>query len=152
MSALDSHGWLGTLRRYVVLGLLLNVCWEILQLPLYRIWTTGTARAIFFALVHCTAGDVFIAVCSLVLTLLLAGKKEWPNSRFIAIALTTILLGLGYSVYSEWHNTTVTQNWAYSEVMPRLWGIGLAPVAQWLFIPGFVFLWIYRQLPVTSPR
>jgi disulfide bond formation protein DsbB len=81
----------------------------------------------------------------LVLSLLLAGKKDWPNNRFKAIALITMVLGLGYTIYSEWHNTTVTQSWAYSEAMPRIWGIGLAPVAQWLFIPGFVFWWIHRR-------
>lgn len=148
MSAINSPAWLGTLRTYVVLVTLLNLCWEILQLPLYTIWSTGSHRDIVFALLHCTAGDVLIAVCSLVFSLLMAGRQEWPDSRFKTIALITIQLGLGYTVYSEWHNTTVTQSWAYSAAMPRLFGIGLAPVAQWLFVPGFVFWWIYRRLPV----
>ncbi|MDO9236468.1 MAG: hypothetical protein Q7U28_10630, partial [Aquabacterium sp.] len=56
-----------------------------------------------------------------------------------------ILNGIGYTVYSEWHNTTVTLNWAYSTAMPRIFGIGLSPVAQWLVIPSFVFWWIHRR-------
>lgn len=150
MSVENSPTWLSTLRCYVVLVTLLNVCWEILQLPLYTIWSEGSNRAIIFALLHCTVGDMLIAMCSLVLTLLMAGNDEWPNRRFKAIALITIQLGLGYTFYSEWHNTTVTKSWEYSVAMPRLFGIGLAPVAQWLLIPGFIFWWIHRRLPATQ--
>lgn len=140
-----SPGWLRTMLRYVVLVTLLNVVWECLQLPLYTIWYVGKARDIVISVLHCTAGDALIATFSLILALVLAGTKEWPNSRFKAVAFIAILNGIGYTVYSEWHNTTVTLNWAYSTSMPRLFGIGLSPVAQWLVIPSFVFWWIHRR-------
>lgn len=142
--------WLGTLRQYILLVTLLNVCWEVLQLPLYTIWYSEEIRSIAFAVLHCTVGDALIASFSLVLTMLLVGKKEWPYSRFQAVAMTTILMGVGYTVYSEWRNTTVTHNWAYSSAMPTLLGIGLAPVAQWLVIPGTVFWWLHRRLRLPS--
>ena len=150
MSAAYVTVWLGTLRRYMGFVTLLNICWEVLQLPLYTLWSTASNREIGFALLHCTAGDVLIAVSCLILSLFIAGSNEWPNSRFEAVAAITILLGLGFTVYSEWRNTTVTQNWAYAAEMPRLLGIGLAPVAQWLFIPSFSFWWIRRRLPIVQ--
>ena len=51
-----------------------------------------------------------------------------------------------YTVYSEWRNTTVTMSWAYASAMPRLFGIGLSPVAQWMVVPAVVFLWIRRSM------
>lgn len=129
----------------MLLVTLLNVFWEYLHLPLYTIWTSGSGREIVFAVLHCTAGDILIATFSLVFSLLLAGTEEWPKQRFKVIALITILNGVAYTVYSEWHNTTVTLSWAYSTAMPRLLGIGLSPVAQWVLIPGFVFWWIHRR-------
>lgn len=150
MFSINSPAWLGTLRRYLLIVTLLNACWEILQLPLYTLWTAGSNREIAFAVLHCTAGDLLIAMGCVFLSLLMAGSDEWPNKRFKAVALITIGLGLAYTVYSEWHNTTVTQSWAYSAAMPRLLGIGLAPVAQWLFIPGFVFWWLRQRNPNCS--
>lgn len=145
MTERTSSAWLPTLRHYVLLVAPLNACWEVLHLPLYTIWTTESGRGMAFAVLHCTAGDILVATFSLVLSLLLAGVPEWPKQRFKLIALITILNGLTYTIYSEWHNTTVTLRWAYSAAMPRLFGIGLSPVAQWLLIPGFVFWWIHRR-------
>ena len=52
-----------------------NLAWETLQLPLYTIWETGAPRAQAIAVVHCTGGDLLIALSALMLALLLAGHK-----------------------------------------------------------------------------
>jgi hypothetical protein len=49
-----------------------------------------------------------------------------------------------YTVWSEWFNTQVTPSWQYAESMPRVFGIGLAPLAQWLAIPVLLAL-IFRK-------
>lgn len=85
-----------------------------------------------------------ITTISRVAAVLLAGKKEWPDRRYRAVALTTIFFGLTYTIYSEWNNTVVTRSWAYAAAMPQIWGIGLSPLAQWIVIPGFVFWRLYR--------
>jgi hypothetical protein len=146
MFARTSPIWLATLRQYLLLVTLLNAVWEVLQLPLYTIWSGGDVPSIAFAVLHCTVGDALIAGFCLVLSLLLAGTEEWPFSRFKAVVLLTITMGFGYTVYSEWRNTTLTHNWAYTSAMPTLLGIGLAPMAQWLVIPGAVFWWLHRRL------
>lgn len=146
MYARPSTMWLGTLRQYLLLVTLLNFVWEVLQLPLYTIWSDGDVPSIAVAVLHCTVGDALIAGFCLVLSLLLAGNEEWPFSRFKAVVFITILMGFGYTVFSEWRNTTVTHNWAYTTAMPTLLGIGLAPMAQWLVIPGIVFWWLHRRL------
>ena len=132
------------MARYLAWATLLNLVWEVLQLPLYTIWSDAPAAEIAFAVLHCTAGDLLIATFSMLLALATAGTRGWPLRRFRPVAIGTILLGLGYTVYSEWHNTTVTHAWAYSAAMPTMLGVGLAPVAQWLLVPSFVF-WRIRH-------
>jgi len=48
------------------------------QLPLYTLWSTGTPRAIGFALIHCTGGDVLITTATLSAAAMLARPWRWP--------------------------------------------------------------------------
>lgn len=43
--------WFSTLRRYLLFIAVANFVWEMVQLPLYAIWTDGTSREIAFAFV-----------------------------------------------------------------------------------------------------
>jgi hypothetical protein len=117
----------------------LNLGWELLQLPLYTIWWTEPWSRIVFALLPCTAGDLMIGSLALCAALLLVGQgwPREPHTRVRVIVLTT-LLGVGYTVASEWLNVVVRQTWAYTQAMPRLplFGTGLSPVLQWLLLPG----------------
>lgn len=82
--------------------------------------------------------------------LLLAGDG-WPHERcaFRRVAAITIAGGVGYTVFSEWLNTTVRKSWAYSELMPIVPGleIGLSPLAQWIVMPLLGFWWARRTCP-----
>ena len=114
--------------------------WEAAQLPLYTIWWTGTWGKILFAVIHYTAGDALITGAALVLAALAARVPGWPlfGGRMV---LAAVLLGLGYTVFSEWLNVRIRQSWSYTEAMPILppFGTGLAPFLQWLVVPGLAF-------------
>jgi hypothetical protein len=131
-------GWLPALRSYLLVSGFGNLIWETLQIPLYTLWRTGSARDIAFAVVHCTGGDVVIATASLVVALVVVGERGWPEERLTAVALVTGAVGFAYTGYSEWMNTAIRGTWAYSPHMPVLpWlGIGLSPLLQWLVVPG----------------
>ena len=142
--------WLGALRIYLATTVAAHLIWEIAQLPLYTIWSTGTPRKIAFAVLHCTAGDLMIATLSLVVALVCFGGPAWPRERFIPVMAATLVIGIGYTVYSEWLNTAVRKAWAYSELMPTLpmLGTGLSPLLQWVIVPmiGFAAFWLrHRQ-------
>ena len=138
--------WLRALRTYVALIALGNLAWEILHLPLYTIWATGTRGEQAFAVVHCTGGDVLIALAALTLALVIAGERGWP-----AVATLTIVFGVAYTTFSEWHNVYVRRSWAYSEWMPLLriagYQIGVSPILQWVVVPG-VALWAAARASV----
>lgn len=108
---------------------------EVAQHPLYTIWGNGTWRQIFFAVVHCTAGDIVIAATALMLAAL-AVNRDWPGSNPAAMVAVLVAIGLGYTVYSEAYNLE-RGAWAYSGLMPRLplLGVGLSPFLQWLLVP-----------------
>lgn len=143
-----SGEWLSVLRRYLAVIAVGNLAWEFAQLPLYTIWHDGTSRQIAFAALHCTGGDVLIAGAALLGALLVAGTREWPHDRFAAVAVLTLIGGLGYTVFSEWLNTEIRGSWAYTETMPRLplIGTGIAPLAQWIVIPLVAFWWGRRRV------
>ena len=113
-------GWLRGLRIYLGSIAIGNLVWESLQLPLYTVWETGTLSAQAFAVIHCTVGDVLIALSALVLALLLTGDEYWPASRFRQVVVLAIVFGLAYTAFSEWLNVVVRASWAYSERMPLL--------------------------------
>jgi hypothetical protein len=55
----------------------------------------------------------------------------------------TVVIGLGYTIFSEWLNIVVRESWAYRELMPVIPMIdaGLSPVAQWIVLPAIAFWW-----------
>jgi hypothetical protein len=129
-------GRLAALGAYLAVSAVGNLTWELLQLPLYTIWRAAPPGEIAWAVIHCTGGDVLIALAALGIGALAA------RSRGVRRAAVVIAVGLGCTVASEWWNVEVARSWAYSELMPRLpWlGTGLAPVAQWLVVPPLA-LW-----------
>jgi hypothetical protein len=44
--------WLQALRRYLGVSIVANLVWEILQLPLYTLCTTGTRKEQAFAVLR----------------------------------------------------------------------------------------------------
>ena len=141
-----THQWLPVLRRYLLLILAGNLVWESLHLPLYTIWQDGTTEELAFAVVHCTGGDVLIALSSLTLALMLIGDGRWPAHGYLAVAAVAIIFGVAYTIFSEWLNIVVRESWAYSDLMPVIPVIdaGLSPVAQWIVLPLLAFWWAYR--------
>jgi hypothetical protein len=130
--------WRFIALRFVPVFALLNLAWEIAQLPGYTIWTSGSTRSIAFAVAHCTAGDVLIGLATLAIALIATRAGSVATWRGGTVAALATALGAGYTVYSEWANVELSGSWAYSEFMPRLpvIGTGLAPLAQWLVLPG----------------
>lgn len=129
--------WLSALKAYLAVALMANFSWEILQLPLYTIWTKGTTREIAFAVVHCALGDVLIALATLTLALIAVGTRDWPSGQYNAVLMGTVLISVGYTIFSEWLNIVIRASWAYSQLMPvvPIINTGLSPLLQWIVIP-----------------
>ncbi len=131
-------------RSLILLGYLpwlagFNLAWEIAHAPLYTLWKEAEPAYIAFSVAHCTLGDVLIGAAALLLALILGRERALLQWRWRRIAALTVLLGAGYTAFSEWMNITILRSWTYSEAMPtfELAGIeiGVTPLAQWLVVP-----------------
>ena len=139
--------WIAALRAYLSATALLDLLWEAAQLPLYTIWTDGTIREKAFAVLHCTMGDVLIALAALAAALVVAGDHAWPAKRWTPVAALTLAIGVAYTVYGERLNVDVRRSWTYSDLMPRLplLGTGLSPIVQWIVVPAGALVWARRR-------
>ena len=135
------------LRRYFAVIIPANLFWEFAHMPLYTIWNEGSWNEIVFAAVHCTGGDILIAMSALMLALMLAGRG-WPfvHQARQKVTLLAVIFGLGYTLFSEWLNIVIRAAWAYSDLMPIIpvLDAGLSPVIQWIAIPLAAFWWASR--------
>lgn len=129
--------WPRALRVYLGTVAVGDLAWEAAQLPLYTIWRTGTPGEKAFAVLHCTGGDLLIALACLALALVLAGERAWPVHGHRRVAALTIGFGVAYTIFSEWLNIVVREAWAYSDLMPVVPVIdtGLSPILQWAVVP-----------------
>ena len=142
-AAVNRSAWLTVMRRYFAVMAVGNLVWEFAHMPLYALWETGTAGEIVFAAIHCTGGDILIAMAALMAALFLFATGDWPERGYWRVAVPTIVIGLGYTIFSEWLNIVVRESWAYRDLMPviPLIDAGLSPVAQWVVLPAVAYWW-----------
>ena len=149
-----ARSWITALRRYALFMGPANLAWETLQVPLYTIWRDGTIGEIAFSVVHCTAGDLLIALACLGAALILLGDASWPGEGSLRVALAAVAFGLAYTMYSEWLNVAVRESWAYSPRMPVVPPLdtGLSPLLQWLLLPPVGLSWAGRRVGAARGR
>lgn len=78
-----------------------------------------------------------IAFASYLAASLLLAAPKWPKTATIRGTLLTTALGTAYTVASEWYHLRVG-DWTYADAMPRVAGIGVSPLLQWLLLPVIV--------------
>lgn len=145
----DQRAWAFIGFRYLPWLALLNIVWEVAQLPLYTIWREARPSEIAFAVVHCTLGDLLIGTSALLTALLVTRAAALTDWKWLRITAVVALVAVGYTLFSEWANTSVWTSWAYSKLMPTIEAggviIGLSPLLQWLLVPSLA-------LYVARPR
>lgn len=130
--------------RWAILALGLHLLWEIGQLPFYTVWEEANAWRIALYVTHCVLGDVMIATLAYLAVALAWRQADWPRQRPWTGGIMLVVLGLGYTVFSEWYNVYRAGAWAYVESMPRILGIGLTPLLQWLVVPIAMLMLVRR--------
>lgn len=135
--------WNTILGSYLPLVAFGHLAWEIAQLPLYTIWTDGTPREIAFAVAHCTAGDIVIAMVALAVALTATRSSQFLQWNLLFVGALTLAIGLAFTVVAERVNLALG-HWAYTAAMPRIpvLRVGLTPFTQWIVIPLAAFAWL----------
>ena len=143
---------LGRALLWAGLSLALNLVWEVAQLPLYTIARDPSVARIAYAVLHCTLGDAIIAAAGFILAGLVFQDADWPSSRPWSGGAVATFFGLVYTAYSEWQNVYQAGAWAYSASMPLVFGIGLAPLLQWLVVPVATLLFVRAWVRTHSHK
>ncbi len=131
--------------QWALLALAMHLLWEIGQLPFYTLWQEGEAWRIALYVLHCVLGDVMIATASYLAVALIWRRINWLRQRLWAGGTMLVVMGFGYTVYSEWHNVYRVGSWAYSDAMPLIFGIGITPLLQWVVVPAVMLALIQRS-------
>ena len=126
---------LSNLSRWVALSFVLHLMWELGQLWLYTIARGHGEWPVAILVLHCTMGDALIAGTSFLGVACVLGNGNWTQTRPQAGSIAVVVFGIAYTVLSEWYNVYQAGNWAYAPAMPLVFGIGLAPLLQWLVVP-----------------
>lgn len=137
------------LLLWALLSLLLHLGWEIIQVPLYTLWREPDALHTAWAILHCTLGDVLIAGASFLVVSACLGTLDWPMRTPLRGLPILLISGVAYTAFSEWRNVYRLGSWAYVDAMPTIWGIGVAPILQWIFVPALT-LWIYIRFQAAA--
>lgn len=135
-------------------GFLLNLPWELLQVPLYRGLGASSHREGILVCVRAAAGDAGIAVAAFWIVSLSCRSREWLRHPGPMQVVGFTAVGLVITVLIEAWATQVAGRWGYAEAMPvvPLLGTGLAPFLQWLVIPPGVLWLAGRQLRGPGSR
>lgn len=130
---------------WLTLAFVLNLAWEIAHVRLYAIWAEADQLSIAWAVLHCTLGDVAIALAMFALAGVLLRRRDWPATRPWAGGAIVVIGATAFTTWSEWYNVYNAGNWGYAANMPTIFGIGLSPLLQWLILPP-VMVVVYRLL------
>jgi hypothetical protein len=138
----------GVLARaglWLALAFVLNLTWEIAHVRLYSIWAAQDGMGVAWALLHCSLGDVVIALTMFALAGIVLWRADWPASRPWTGGIIVVIGAMAFTAWSEWYNVYRAGNWGYTASMPMIFGIGLSPLLQWLILPP-VMVGAYRRL------
>ncbi len=147
-----SSGVMARAAVWSACAFVLNLAWEIAHVRLYTIWADADGAGVAWALLHCSLGDVLIALATFALAGIVLRQVDWPSSRPWAGGAIVVIGAMAYTAWSEWYNVYRAGGWGYTASMPLIFGIGLSPLLQWLILPP-VMVASYRALgPVLSDR
>lgn len=136
------------LAAWTAVAAALHALWEVGHLPLYTLSEDPDRWRVTRYVLHCTLGDGLIAAGTYLVAALAPGRPRWPVVSPWRGGMLASASGVGYTALSEWINVYVTGGWAYTQAMPRVAGIGLTPLAQWVVVPSLTLLilrWLARR-------
>ena len=127
------------------LAFVLNLVWEIGHISLYTLWGEAALLVIVWSILHCTLGDVLIALGVFAFAAIVFRRVDWPMSHPLFGGALAVIAALVFTAQSEWYNVYRSGAWGYTSSMPTIFGIGLSPLLQWLILPP-VMIATYRAL------
>jgi hypothetical protein len=83
---------------------------------------------------HCTVSGVLITTTALIAALAAVGSPAWPNETHVSAVVAVVIVATGYTVYSEYMNTSVRKAWANDDCCDH--GGGRLPFSECCSLAG----------------
>ena len=120
---------------WAVLAFAFNLAWEVAHVRLYALWVESDGSQIARSILHCSSGDVAIALTAYALAGFALARADWLRTRPWAGCAIVVVASITFTAFSEWYNVYRVGAWSYGSAMPTIFGLGLSPLMQWLVIP-----------------
>lgn len=134
--------------KMAVVSFPLFLMWEIFQSPFYADAFEDPWDRLLYNRLHCSVVDVLIMLGSFWVVALIWGRS-WIVKNQTLPSVIFLMIGVLYTIFSEYYNVSIARTWAYSRWMPTLGSIGLIPVFQWLLIPTLVLRTIQSKREIA---
>jgi hypothetical protein len=134
---------------YTLFSFLLFSAWEWYQTPFF-IDISQEINTIVWYRFHCTVGDMMILTTTVILTSLLFRDLQWLFHPTRKHYLIVSIMGLSYTMFSEYRNVYIVNSWSYSPLMPKVFGIGMLPIVQWILLPSMILYIVKRVQSADS--
>ena len=128
---------------YSFFSFVIFASWEWIQTPFFIDITKDINTIVWFR-IHCTIGDMLILFFSISGTSLVFRKINWILRPSKLHYLSVTIMGVAYTLFSEVRNVHILKSWGYSDLMPKIFGIGLIPIIQWLLLPALILYILSR--------
>ena len=131
---------------FFILAFSLNLAWEVSHSFLYDWSKLPLHNDIYFyipKILYSTLGDLIFLTLIFAVISIKSGNLEWMNNPGKADYFKIIFLGLIIAIFIE-VRAMLFQKWAYNELMPTIFGIGITPLIQ-LALTGIFILWMIKK-------
>ena len=122
----------------ILLSLLLNFAWEVIQAPLYNSFTFSLSHIAFCGLA--SVADALMVMLIYFFLAIIYKNPLWIMHINFQRILTLVLIGGVGAILSEMRHLSIG-TWSYTLSMPTLpfVHVGLSPVLQFILLPGLIF-------------
>ncbi len=133
--------------NFFFFSFVLNATWEWIQSPFF-VDITSDLNTIIWYRIHCTLGDSIILLTGYILMSFYYRNFSWVHNSNVKHHAIFVVMGITYTLFSEYLNVYVRNSWSYSDYMPLLplINISLVPVFQWIILPPVVIFITKRQI------
>jgi hypothetical protein len=125
----------GIFATLAVVSFALNIAWEMLQMPLYeRLPEIPFAQSLQMC-ARASLGDAALSLVAYACVVLIRKSVTWLMRPHLLDLALFIAIGLVFTVTFEGVSVYVLNRWTYTSTMPVVFGVGAAPLAQWVIVP-----------------
>lgn len=123
-----------------IVAVLLNYLWELAQAPLY-VGMEEYNAGVFWHCFVASLGDGIMVLLIAAAGWIILKRLDWFERPGIAGYVLMLTAGFLLALLVEWLGLHVLRRWQYSASMPLLPAlpVGVAPIAQMLFLPPVIF-------------